>query len=117
MCVCGVYLHLVKQALLFVAVFLMWSCSFLQKAPKAGESPTRAILKGWVGADDEFTSLWAGLGQALSVVEGVVGGTEPDRFGALLRGYLVYLHLTNESWDHYTGNIRHEGTRVCGCVF
>lgn len=85
-------------------VFLLWCCRFLQKPPEAKQSPTRAILKGWVGAEDEFTSLWAGLGQALSVVEGIVGGTEPDRFGALLRGYLVYLHLTDESLEHYAGN-------------
>lgn len=83
----------------------MLRCSFLPKPPNAGESPTHAILKAWVGAEDQFTSLWAGLGQALSVVEGDVGGTEPDRFGALLRGYLVYLHLTDDSWDHYKGTV------------
>lgn len=89
----------------------------MQNPPKPGQSPTQVILKGWVGAEDQFTSLWAGLGQALSVVEGGVGGTEPDRFGALLRGYLVYLHLTDESVDHYKGEAL-KGTRcVCARVW
>lgn len=65
-----------------------------------GESPTWAILTAG-GMGEGFPALWAGLGQALSVVEGVVGGNEPDRFGALLRGYLAYLHLMDESVDHF----------------
>lgn len=37
------------------------------------------------------------------VIEGDVGGDEPDRFGALLRGYLAYLHLMNEDVGHFRG--------------
>lgn len=65
-----------------------------------GQSPTSAILKV---AGSAFPSLWTGLSEALSVVEGDVGGTEPDRFGALLRGYLAYLHLADDSEEHYKG--------------
>lgn len=65
-----------------------------------GLSPTSVILKVVASS---FPSLWTGLSEALSVVEGDVGGTEPDRFGALLRGYLAYLHLADESEEHYKG--------------
>lgn len=65
-----------------------------------GKSPTSSILKV---AGSAFPSLWTGLSEALSVVEGDVGGTEPDRFGALLRGYLAYLHLADDSEEHYKG--------------
>lgn len=37
------------------------------------------------------------------VLEGVAGDSVPDRFGALLRGYLGYLHLMDESIEHYDG--------------
>lgn len=35
--------------------------------------------------------------------EGAVGSAESERFGALIRGYLMYLHMTDKSIKHYEG--------------
>lgn len=69
--------------------------------PTAGQNPVDAILSEVAGGS--FEALWAGLKDSLSVIEGDVGGTEPDRFGALLRGYLVYLQAVDDSPGHFDG--------------
>lgn len=73
----------------------------METPPAKGESPTRAILSQM--ASTSFEMLWTGLEEALEVIEGVVGGNEPDRFGALIRGYLMYLHLMDHRVALYNG--------------
>ncbi|CAM9390162.1 unnamed protein product [Ectocarpus sp. 13 AM-2016] len=79
------------------------ACFLADHNTAKGKSPTSSILKV---AGSAFPSLWTGLSEALSVVEGDVGGTEPDRFGALLRGYLAYLHLADDSEEHYKAIVK-----------